>query len=990
MEFPESDSAPDEIACIYCAFVAPNKPELQRHMTVVHAQPRPLTRKVNYSQDTTNGMPQCAHCKKMFLKWSSFKLHCSANVCGAPPTSTHDFSNPLPLDWNWEDTAEMEPGPLHQELYDRALVFAVEADYASARGDRRLCDYLQFHCILCSKHMSNTKAITAHMRSNHPAQLQEAIALGIQRMRQFTGNLSPCSFCMTSFNKTHLCPVFLQMAILELRAVSPDDPLHFTCFLCQFVAADRAQLKKHLTTLHQFPCHDWTPARDSLEDQMTCAHCGSVHHCQQALRKHIIYGHCSQFDPTRPWTRNGDADIVEQLSVGRIDLILANVEMKRRLTNDCQFCSQKFSQVSNLVGHLWQQHSELADEGERYRQVLQQRFAPRGCNCVPRIKQVRSTHTCVLFHQLSMIHFNGTALFNIPVVYDDAARERMETHVPLRLFLLMHDALKSRDFELLQQDSTFRELLRQQCLCCGKPVTLAGPAKEHVLQHHLLTMHPEPQQAILCLIQMVIHRKGHDHLTTCDWCGVTIVPTHANNEYDDHLAECPVLLHFVTWLLIPLTSPSHGHRAGGHGKRPLSEEAKKESAVGNTIQEAFNRQRKRGSSQDAISDVSVGAAARERSELLASAEHLHPLHVDGEGRPDVPNPADQLKLEATATTTPSNPISSTMSGPQCDADSGTQGHQSDGMQEGGSLVAIESSKPVGATGFIVALSQMGSSEEILGGGRKGEQHTYEGTYADIGADLQVAGNARSHREVSRAAEQDKTSSSDPMEIGTGYEGSQVAQSLDFTGELQRVATHSDQTEASSSTTVPISRRPYEAHQEKVDRSLYCHILSELVLVNDNVQCYVNATFLTIVWTHLMCGDFNMGSWGDATAIFLAILKAGTINPLCLRSHSMLQSGFTQWQQLRGERSTTQQDYGEFLRYLLGWICSRHVALTTSRRFLRANEMVIAEKSDAYSPILLRSDLWEHLAQPKQLGLNDAGRAFSVKDVEEALLQQVQE
>ena len=115
----------------------------------------------------------------MFLKWSSFKLHCSANVCGAPPTSTHDFSNPLPLDWNWEDTAEMEPGPLHQELYDRALVFAVEADYASARGDRRLCDYLQFHCILCSKHMSNTKAITAHMRSNHPAQLQEAIALGI-------------------------------------------------------------------------------------------------------------------------------------------------------------------------------------------------------------------------------------------------------------------------------------------------------------------------------------------------------------------------------------------------------------------------------------------------------------------------------------------------------------------------------------------------------------------------------------------------------------------------------------------------------------------------------------------------------------------------------------------------------------------------------------------------------------------------------------------
>ena len=465
------------------------------------------------------------------------------------------------------------------------------------------------------------------------------------------------------------------MAILELRDVAPDDPLHFTCFLCQFVAADRAQLKKHLTTLHQFPCHDWTPARDSLEDQMTCAHCGSVHHCQQALRKHIIYGHCSQFDPARPWTRNGDADIVEKLTSGRIDLILADVDMRSRLTHDCQFCSQKFSQVSNLVSHLWQQHSELADEGELYRQVLQQRFAPRGCSCVPRIKQFRSTHTCVLFHQLSMIHFNGNALFNIPVVYDDAARERMETHVPLRLLLLMHDALKTRDFELLQQDSKFRELLRQQCLCCGKPVTLTGPANEHVLRHYLQTAHQEPQQAIQCLIQMVIHRKGHDHLTTCDWCGVTIVPTTPHNEYDEHLAECPVLLYFVTWLLIPLTSSTHGSRAGGHGitdpgcagtagglrgsKRLLSEEPKKESAVGSTV---FSRQRRRGSSQDADPNVSIGVETRAGSELPSSAKHLHPVHVDGEGRPDVPDLAAKQQLETVATATPGDPISSTMPG----------------------------------------------------------------------------------------------------------------------------------------------------------------------------------------------------------------------------------------------------------------------------------------------------------------------------------------
>ena len=167
---------------------------------------------------------------------------------------------------------------------------------------------------------------------------------------------------------------------------------------------------------------------------------------------------------------------------------------------------------------------------------------------------------------MSLIHYNGNALFNIPLTYDDTARDRMDTRVPIRSYLLMHDAFKTRDFELLQQDQTFRETLSRTCLCCGKAVTLTGPSKEHVLRHHLQTQHPEPQQAIQCLLQIVIHRRMHDHLTTCDRCGIALVPTHANNEYDDHLAECRVLLRSVTWLL-PLTPAPHGSGAGG-GSQP--------------------------------------------------------------------------------------------------------------------------------------------------------------------------------------------------------------------------------------------------------------------------------------------------------------------------------------------------------------------------------------------------------------------------------------
>lgn len=117
-------------------------------------------------------------------------------------------------------------------------------------------------------------------------------------------------------------------------------------------------------------------------------------------------------------------------------------------------------------------------------------------------------------------------------------------------------------------------------------------------------MHAERQQAIQCLIQMVIHRRMHDHLTTCDWCGVTTsVPTHAHNEYDDHLAECPVLLHFVTWLLTPLTPAPHGSRAGGRFQPDQGRVGhagglrRTNLAIAPTIEEAFARQRQRGRAQ---------------------------------------------------------------------------------------------------------------------------------------------------------------------------------------------------------------------------------------------------------------------------------------------------------------------------------------------------------------------------------------------------------
>ena len=263
---------------------------------------------------------------------------------------------------------------------------------------------------------------------------------------------------------------------LEMQTTSADDPRHFTCFLCQFVAPDRLQLRQHLSNRHKFPCFDWIPARDCLPDQVTCAHCGSVYHSLEVVRKHIIYGFCKQFNPDRPWTQNGNPVMVDQLRLGRVDLLLADADMRKALTLTCQFCSKQFSQACNLINHLVVQHAEIAAEADAFQQILQKRYAPRGCYCMPPVRSVKQAHQCVIFLQLSMMHYNGNQLLTVPLSYDDRACDLMDTHVPFRCIQLVHDCLRSRDFAMLQQNPHFLNALKTSCLCCGKPVTLTGPA----------------------------------------------------------------------------------------------------------------------------------------------------------------------------------------------------------------------------------------------------------------------------------------------------------------------------------------------------------------------------------------------------------------------------------------------------------------------------------------------------------------------------------
>ena len=326
--------------------------------------------------------------------------------------------------------------------------------------------------------------------------------------------------------------------------------------------------------------------------------------------------------------------------------------MRKRLTLHCQFCTQTFSQACNLISHLFHQHGDIAQEAETFQHVLQQRYAPRGCYCMPPVRVVKTTHQCVAFLQLSIMHYNGNNLLSIPLAYDTRAHDRMDTHLPLPCLNLVHDCLQTRDFALLQQDPTFRRALCDRCLCCGKKVTLTGPSQEHLLRHHLRICHAEPRHIIDCLVQMVIYRKQHDHLQTCDWCGHNIVPVDARTEYDDHLAECPALLHFATWLSLPLHPVFYGDSTGRHsnadagssrqhglglrGVKRTRHEETEGSTTNTSIKDFFARQRLQRSQrvQDGDAYGQSSAPPRAGSDGTTVPEQLCALPVDEQGGHD--------------------------------------------------------------------------------------------------------------------------------------------------------------------------------------------------------------------------------------------------------------------------------------------------------------------------------------------------------------------
>ena len=182
------------------------------------------------------------------------------------------------------------------------------------------------------------------------------------------------------------------------------------------------------------------------------------------------------------------------------------------------------------------------------------------------MKKLQQADVCLPFLQLAMMHFQRGDWLYIPVEYTESVRDSMIPHVPINSILHVCDCLRDRDFKQFPMDSQFRTALRTRCLCCGKILKIGGPSEELNLDFHLRAAHPEPQQAIQVLIEMLQYFHANDSGKTCERC-LTDLTTHDDGDVASYLSACGPIRNLVTWLCGPLLLSTHGGSAGSDGGR---------------------------------------------------------------------------------------------------------------------------------------------------------------------------------------------------------------------------------------------------------------------------------------------------------------------------------------------------------------------------------------------------------------------------------------
>ena len=588
---PDPAEAPDVtvwLQCPQCSYETNNTANMLRHYTNVHREQQLRTHQVDFSRDSLDGLPKCRYCLRLFTTWSSFKRHVERRSCQVPfairalrqPTTQpsavlssdpHDSGSPLRVvprlrgmnSASDELRVKLLPcdlAHLHSSAPGAFILEVVNSmNWPQLLQDGEACRQLTSTCALCGIYVGQVRELLAHLKLYHADLMTHVLAKSAQ-LTLVHAKESPCRFCSKTFKTGHICPVMVQLALLLVNGGGMDLSQGMRCVRtilhCEICGADHDDVRgiqQHLREVHKLAMQDWNVSRDAVGGTQ-CAHCGSQHVSTEALRRHITFGHCSNFDYARSAeTQPLDDDLVQALQHGTLSQLLSDTLVRSRLTLSCQCCGESYSRSPDLAAHLQLCHGRLWTQAVPLTNMLTDIvLREQGCVCNPSTSIPVSVHVCIGLKQTAMQFLRMPDAILVPFEHSETHLRRvLHQSLPAATVSVIAQNVMQRSFSALWQDPEIIQLLRQQCALCGKHFHAADIGR-HLCQDHDcmagFTLHFLKQIAKILEPTML-------ESSVCTACGLAFAllpgldPIQHQQALKAHLSGlCPTVLQSATLL----------------------------------------------------------------------------------------------------------------------------------------------------------------------------------------------------------------------------------------------------------------------------------------------------------------------------------------------------------------------------------------------------------------------------------------------------------
>ena len=1000
---PATEACLPNFSCPFCSVQCTSLPNLRRHQTTVHGIVKLRTLMATTASFAVRGLPQCAHCLESFPNWRNFMIHIERNCCQVilDHTTTAGRLMTLNRQPTWPPLPESQLTHLQSKPYGLPVLQAIKnRDWNSLQQIPTALEDLTSYCVICGVYTGRPQELNQHLRTQHPELTPNTMCKASQLCRSQASN-SPCRFCQRSFRRTHQCPVMTQAALILLHTdptgSSHEQPGEATlrCDVCGLQCQDLRTLHDHVHQVHRLEPHDWVPLRDLLGSDPVCSHCLACFSDRSAVRQHVTLGQCPRFDPLRQPT---DAPIShtwqEMVQQGALDELRKAPMQRLSLTLTCQFCKSAFQRQGDLSLHLQTNHAALWMTSQPLTQLLLAAY-PNDCICNPATNARGLAHICVPYRQLGMIAMKLAIPLFLPWKIESSMLRPRITATDDQTFAHLMECCDTRNFQQLWSDPMLQQYLRSRCLQCGVQL---HPAE---LRDHVIQAHPSAPIAFSALLPQILaamHREATSDFQ-CDACTLIFSSPATGDETADmatartrlaqiHLQhQCPVL-HQICFLLtcthgVGTAAHSGGFRdAGGlqtsrsspdvtiRAARRRSRAEENEEGAGPTRKQGrrrFETSAGNGGPADSRGCRATGAQATRLLDLLHANRAPSPAALSDPESNRMASTEENGQHDSGRTALAAALSSDTAPGGLPDA----QTPQVVPMQ-GERPIEDHSHRPWSTdTGGELSLSTMASGNTAAEDHITGAHH--DGTHAQIWRTTpgHHEGPER-HSQVSFSEAPGRRDGYPLADAGLN-EARRAADAPDDSPwqhglELGGYVSETSLTEPQPTCPTPHgiagqgSREEQEQGQSQrseggqmtpsdhPDRIALLRGLASIMLANDENWCYVNAAFLTTMWSFLSSNQFALEHWGPRSSQLASILLSSDSDAIELAHFPCFQEVLNTWHGAGG-----QGDPVEFIAHMMRAFQFEGINLRWEKRVQVGQLINCLDESDRYAPLILQFD-----------------------------------